>query len=1024
MMCVRNIYISIAALTLGWSTMAWSLNPREGLSEYKHLVWRNGDQGLIGHGISVAQSTDGYLRVGTTAGLFRFDGVRFQEEEGVSNGLVNLYRSSDGSLWITGTNKGLMRIKDQKSESIDPRAKRSFVTEDEKGVIWYVRYDRQTGARTADLCSWVLGVGIKCRSSSFNLLAGFGTIRAFAGAIWIGSDTGLVRFQDGKFTELSIPGLASYSNQDGVTALLADGDDGLLVGLPSPGGGLLRLKDNKLTPVVIRGLNTGRLNVTSLYRDREGALWIGTTGDGIYRIYNERAENYAATVDSAGAIAQITEDQEGSIWFADSNGLEKFSDRRVVTVLNESQFHSPEVDGVSVTHDGTLWVTGLETLLTLAPGGDNFSAPAIIPRHALTTSILEDHAGVMWVGINNTLNRLKGGRFVPFNQHTGAPLGLIASLAEDRAFNLWAVSLGPPRQILKIDPDRLHVASVPNLPPASRVAADPAGGIYVAALNGDIVHVDDLGGQVAYPNPGGHSARIPQLSVMADGTLYASTGFGLETLRKAKIQVLDTRNGLPCNVIYDSIFDRYQNLWLYSQCGVVRIARDDFRRWLKAPTMVIPVQLLDAEDGASPYDPPFGGSARTPDGVLWFANEVNLQKVDPDSVARQGNPPPVQLEQFSADGKHYPADELINLSPLTGNIQIDYAGLSFVAPDKVRFRYKLDGFDKGWTDAGTRRQAFYTTLPPGKYRFHVIASDNNGVWNYAGASLAFVIPPAFTQTSWFLGLCVAGAAAVTWALVRLRIRQVRRRLEERMEDRVSERTRIARELHDSLLQGFQGLMFRLQAVRQLLPERPVDAVQFLDTAMQVGDQAIGEGRDAVQNLRSSSLGGSDLASSLSALGTEFEPGINSAARPDYRAVVEGRPRELNAVARDEAYRIVREAVCNAYQHAKARLIETEVNFGSADLTIRVRDDGIGMDPNVLARGLRPSHWGLPGMRERSKSFGGQLQIWSEENAGTEIELRIPARVAYAYSTASLVSPIRISLIPRLQQLLRRPRQRR
>ena len=259
-----------------------------------------------------------------------------------------------------------------------------------------------------------------------------------------------------------------------------------------------------------------------------------------------------------------------------------------------------------------------------------------------------------------------------------------------------------------------------------------------------------------------------------------------------------------------------------------------------------------------------------------------------------------------------------------------------------------------------------------------------------------------------VALCVAVGAAAVGALVRLRVRHVRRRLRERMEDRLNERARISRELHDSLLQGFQGLMFRLQAVRQLLPERPGDAAQFLDCAMQVGDQAIGAGRDALQNLRSSAFDGRDFATSLSSLGTELGAGSAPTSKPEYGVVVEGTPRELNAVVRDEAYRIVREAVNNAYQHAKAGHIETEVIFGDADLTVRVRDDGIGVNPRILARGQRPGHWGLPGMRERSESFGGRLHVWSEANAGTEIEIRIPAHVAYAQLPASLSSRLRDS----------------
>lgn len=219
-----------------------------------------------------------------------------------------------------------------------------------------------------------------------------------------------------------------------------------------------------------------------------------------------------------------------------------------------------------------------------------------------------------------------------------------------------------------------------------------------------------------------------------------------------------------------------------------------------------------------------------------------------------------------------------------------------------------------------------------------------------------------------------------------------------MEDRLNERTRIARELHDSLLQGFQGLMFRLQAVRQLLPERPGDAAKFLDSAMQLGDQAIGEGRDAVQNLRSTSFDDRDLATSLGALGTELGGGFEPQTRPQYRVVVEGRPRDLTAVVRDGAYRIAREAIWNAYQHAKARHIETEVTFSDENLTIRVRDDGMGVEPEILAQGQRLNHWGLPGMRERSENLGGQVKVWSERNRGTEIELRIPAGAAYAQTS--------------------------
>jgi signal transduction histidine kinase/ligand-binding sensor domain-containing protein len=980
---VRNICLSIAALALGWSDVTQALNPEESLSEYKHMAWRSGDQGLIGQGFSVAQSGDGYLWVGTTAGLFRYDGVRFTEwkdADGASLGPPRLFRATDGSLWISAPGKGIIRLEDRKAETIDSRARgvsewQSAVTEDERGTIWY--FNPQAGA--GELCSWSRGVGIHCLPSPYTLAAGR-PIRSFAGAIWIGSTVGLIRFQDGAFTNLPIPELASYSTHEGVVAFLPAGQSGLLVALFGGPTGLERVTDNRASPVEgLKGLDPTLVDVSALFRDREGALWIGTAGSGIYRIFDGRVDHYAAGSDLTKQVLEFTEDQEGSLWFVTSVGLERFSDRRVITVPNDESLHSLGVYGVSITHEGTLWVSGMDTLLTLAPGSHTFSAPATVSHDAQTASIFEDHTGALWVGIDQSLNRLENHRFLPFK----VPPGIVVSLAEDRAFNLWAVSLGPPRQILKIDPGRLHATPVPNLPPASRVAADPAGGVYIAALNGDLVHVDSFGGQVVYPHPAGHSARIPQFSVTGDGTVFASTAFGLEVLRKGKLQVLDASNGLPCNVLYDSIFDRYENLWLYAQCGAVRIAREDFARWLRDPAVVVPVLLLDAEDGAVPFDAPYGGSARTRDGVLWFSNEYNLQKIDPDSVARPGNPPPVHFEQFTADGKHYDIDEPIKLAPLTGDIQIDYTGLSFVAPDKVHFRYRLDGFDRGWTDAGPRRQAFYTTLPPGNYRFHVTASNNNGVWNDVGASLSFELAAAFYQTAWFKLLCGTVTLALLWLILQVRVRQVAAKVRLRQSIQYTERLRIARQLHDSLLQSVQGLMLRFSSAAQEVPsELPVRRV--LEELLDRSDDVIAEARHSIQDLREREKRSLDLAQEITQLGRE----LGSDHSVPVTVVTNGTPYELNADTHENVLLIAREAMLNSFKHASARAMEVQIDYLKAAFKLSVRDDGRGLDENTLKDG-REGHWGLSGMRERAAAIHGRLRILSMIGAGTEVVILVP-----------------------------------
>ena len=393
------------------------------------------------------------------------------------------------------------------------------------------------------------------------------------------------------------------------------------------------------------------------------------------------------------------------------------------------------------------------------------------------------------------------------------------------------------------------------------------------------------------------------------------------------------------------------------------------------------------------------------DGRIWFEADDRFSSIDPSEDFKNTIAPEVIIGGVSDDARRREPAASLMLFPNVRNVAIDYTATSLSIPSRVRFKYRLENFDESWQDAGSRRTAYYNNLPPGSYVFHVIAANDDGVWNSQGAEISLTVPPLFYQTLSFRMVVFTLGILLLAALFFVRIRQVtareRKRLEQRMEDRLNERTRIARELHDSLLQGFQGLMFRLQAVRQLLPGRAGDAAKSLESALQLGDQAIVEGRDAVENLRAASFDDRDLATSLGTLGAELGAEIEQRSEPRYGLVVEGRPRQLIPAVRNEAYRIVREAARNAYRHARAQHIETEVTFGDAMFSMRVRDDGVGIDPQTLAIGRRPGHWGLPGMRERSESLGGQLNVWSESNAGTEVELRIPAEIAYSEPRRSL-----------------------
>jgi signal transduction histidine kinase len=363
------------------------------------------------------------------------------------------------------------------------------------------------------------------------------------------------------------------------------------------------------------------------------------------------------------------------------------------------------------------------------------------------------------------------------------------------------------------------------------------------------------------------------------------------------------------------------------------------------------------------------------------------------NISNTGNGP-VHIEQIIADGKSYDASSGLRLPPRVRDLAIDYTGLSFVAPEKVLFRYKLEGWDRDWHDARNRRQAFYSNLPPRNYRFRVIASNNSGVWNERGASLDFSIAPAYWQTSWFRALCVAAFLALLWGLYQVRLRQVARQFNLRLEERVSERTRIARELHDTLLQSFQGVLLKFQATSYLLPGRPEEARKTLESTIEQAAQAITEGRDAVQGLRSSTVVTTDLACAITTLGQELAAGETNANAAEFHVGVEGTPRDLYPILRDEVYRIAREALRNAFRHAEARRIEVEIRYDERQFGLRVRDDGKGVDAKHLKEGGRAGHFGLRGMRERAKLMGGKLVVWSEIDSGTEVKLKIPALRAY------------------------------
>jgi signal transduction histidine kinase len=372
--------------------------------------------------------------------------------------------------------------------------------------------------------------------------------------------------------------------------------------------------------------------------------------------------------------------------------------------------------------------------------------------------------------------------------------------------------------------------------------------------------------------------------------------------------------------------------------------------------------------------------------------------VDPEDPGLSSPVPSVSIVRTVADGQIFDGTDA-KLAAGTKNLEIDYSAVSLNRASRVRFRYKLEPVDAGWRDAGSRRQAFYNNLSPAKYRFVVSASNGDNLWNEAGAAMNLEVPPAFNQTASFRALCAVVFFALLWALYRYRLYQIRHEFDARLEVQVGERTRIARELHDTLLQSFQGLLLHLQVVSDLFAMCPQEGKKKLDSAIDQAAEAIREGRDAVQDLRSSVAVTNDLALALNRLGQQLaadKTGHNTSV-PAFHVEVEGAPRDLHPVVRDEVYRIAGEALRNAFRHADAKHIELEIRCTKLQLRLRLRDDGIGIDPKLLTDDGREGHYGLRGMRERARLLRGKLTVWSERGSGTEVELIIPTVHAHMSS---------------------------
>ena len=641
------------------------------------------------------------------------------------------------------------------------------------------------------------------------------------------------------------------------------------------------------------------------------------------------------------------------------------------------------------------WNSGQIEIINVDPYKREGKPAAFIPN-----SLFQDETGRVWVSTPFAFGYRDNNRFVSVSTVPG----VVSAIAQDTAKTLWVAN--EHAGLFQISGEKvvqqLSWARLGRDDHVSSLVADPKGGMWLGFFLGDIAYYNDGQIRESYSSANGLTAgRVGDLQFEQDGALLIATEHGLSRLKNGRFARLTSENGLPCDAVHWFQEDDAGSVWLYTSCGLVRVPRSELDAWANAVDQDINARrkvqamVFDNADGVrvlatgNHFSPQV---AKSTDGKIWFATGDGVSLVDPNRLPLNTIQPPVQVEQFVADRQAYEATTgsgLLRLPPLIRDLQIDYTALSLVAPEKIRFRYKLEGRDSDWQEAGNRRQAFYNDLSPGNYRFRVMACNNSGVWNETGAYVDFTIAPAYYQSAWFRISIVILLVILLTALYQLRLRQVAHVMRGRMVERLEERERIARDLHDTLLQSVQGLILKFHAVSKQIPA-DLPAHHTLEKTLDHADQVLAEGRDSIRNLRVDSASLSDLPAAFRSVAEQTPQGREAT----FKTVVEGRVRDLHPLVLEECYRIGREAIINALTHSEGQNVEAEIAYDSRQFRLRIRDDGRGIEPKILEAGGRSGHWGLQGMRERAEKIGGQLSFWSRPETGTEVELTVPGTTAY------------------------------
>jgi signal transduction histidine kinase/ligand-binding sensor domain-containing protein len=969
---------------------ALALDPARHIGQFHHTSWTV-SEGAPGGITALAQTADGYLWLATQVGLFRFDGVEFDPvapdagQEFPATSISTLYAPPGGGLWI-GYRYGSVSFMDGSrlvhhgQEKGLPIATVYRIAEDRDGRLWAATFQGlfyQDGGRWHPAApEWGLPEGI-----ARNVFVDA------AGTLWVASD---------KAVHFRRKGQARFETavaDAGRVVQFAQAPDGA-IWVAELEGGVHRIpvRGSAGEGPVLGGSSAG------LLFDRDGTLWATTMDAGLLRLSHPGAARPAA-----GEVQQFTQqmglssdnllpviqDREGNVWVGGSRGLDRFRHSNLVPAMVPGGAQ----DFALVAGDGGQVLAGSRNEAVMALGASEVSFLDVPPP---ITAAHRDGAGVVWLGGPEGLWRVQDGvpsrlAPLPVDHYSG-----VQAIAMDGHGSLW-VSLNTPGVHRLQDGRWRHLGSADfrgfpeDASPLTLLAAND-GAIWMGFTRDRLLVLRDGKARRIDEDEG---LRLGNVTALYEGRagIWIGGERGIAMVTPGGIRVHASAPGSALRGISGIVQAPDGGLWFNAARGVVHIAAGEVARLFDANAGEPAHSLynhLDGLPGVAAQLRPIPTAVQAGDGRMWFSTTNGVVSMDPVSIRSNPLPPPVQVLSLQVGERIFPAaDAPRELPPGSSNLRFAYTAPSLSMPERVRFRYRLDGYDAGWQDAGTRRVAFYNNVGPGNYVFRVMAANEDGVWNEAGATLAFRVMPKFHQTWWFMALCVLVAAGGLWLAYLMRLHQLGRHIRGRLQERHAERERIARELHDTLLQSIHGLILRFQAVSETLP--PLDPARgAMEQALQRADDVLVEGRDRVLDLRATAPDGGNLEELLTAVGNELAP----LCEARFEVSATGSAEMLDPIVRDELYRIGREAMLNACRHAQAGRVGVEISYGPREMRMRVVDDGSGIDAQTLERGGRAGHWGLHGMRERAERIGAQLRVWSRPGAGTEVELRISAGSAY------------------------------